>query len=268
MAMRSSALPADALPEEVELERFEARLSGLEDELIERELELATLRRDLLLFEARYLSVIGWRIAELDRLEAEIAVFVAERDPSPEAQRAMREKLARAQASQDALRAEPSYPPRLEQLDPVAREHLRRLFRKAAKAMHPDLASGAEERRLREQFMARANDAYAEADADALRDVLDEWLALPEHVVGLEIGAALVRVIRAIAAAERRLEQVRIDLAELRDQELAMLLETDRQAQEERRELLAEMATELDGRIEGARGRLTCLQREGAGSGK
>ena len=65
------------LPEDEELARLRARLAELEDELADRELDLATLHRELLDFDLRYRAIVGARMAELDRLG--LAHRIAER---------------------------------------------------------------------------------------------------------------------------------------------------------------------------------------------
>ena len=54
-----------------------AELNGLESELAQRELDLATLHGELRAFEARYLRIVGVRLAELDKIEAQIAELQA-----------------------------------------------------------------------------------------------------------------------------------------------------------------------------------------------
>ena len=258
--MGCNARPSSPLPEEVELARFQARLRDLEDELVERELECATLRRELHVFRAHYLVVVGRRIAELDKLEAEIAVNFARHDPSPRAQREMREALARAQASLDALGDDPSLLAADADADErVISPELRQLFRRVAKALHPDLAADEAERGLRERFMAMANRAYERGDLAGLQAVLDEWRSLPEMVVGVGIGDALVCVIRAIAAVEARLAAIAEEIGALRTESLHALFGQARNAGDEGRDLLREMADELDLRTATARERLAGL---------
>ena len=53
-------------PEEEELGRKKTILTGLETQLADRELELASLLADLIHFEKRYLQTVGRRYATLD----------------------------------------------------------------------------------------------------------------------------------------------------------------------------------------------------------
>jgi len=68
-------------PEEEELDRKKAVLVGLEAQLADRELELASFRADLIHFEKRYLQTVGRRYATLDELKAQIAEARARQDP-------------------------------------------------------------------------------------------------------------------------------------------------------------------------------------------
>ena len=68
-------------PEERELEKKKAELAALEIELIQREIDLATLRAELTDFESRYLRTVGVLYAELDDIEAQIAEAQARRNP-------------------------------------------------------------------------------------------------------------------------------------------------------------------------------------------
>ena len=56
-------------PEEQELHRKLFELADLEEELAQRELDLATLKAELNAFEISYLRIVGVRIAELDEIK-------------------------------------------------------------------------------------------------------------------------------------------------------------------------------------------------------
>ena len=252
------------LPEDEELGRLKARLSDLEDALADRELEYATLRGELNDFQARYLGIVGKRMAELDALEAEIAAVMARMAPSPEAQRESDENFRRARESAEALGDDPDA---LAQAAAAAERiippDLKTLFRKVAKAVHPDLAVDDADRELRERLMAEANAAYADGDFARLQAVLDDWSRHPQAVAGEGTGAELVRVIRAIAAVEARLAELGLEMTALGAGSLEVLRQQVRDARAEGRDLLQEMATELDSRIAAARTKLAGLREAG-----
>lgn len=249
------------LPEEQELARFTARLEELGDTLAERELTLATLHRELADFRMRYLRLVATRMADLDHIEAETYAILAGRDQNPEAQRAADDAARRARESAEALGDDAET---LRQAADVptreASPELRALYRTAAKAVHPDLACGEEDRKLRERVMAEVNAAYEAADAQRLQAILDEWQARPEAVSGDGPGAELVRVIRAIAAVEARLAAIDRATEDLRASDAYTLYVRAVEAREGGRDLLREMADELDRRIAAARERLQGLR--------
>ncbi len=249
------------LPEDAELARLEARLRQLEDELAEQEEKLATIRRDHADFLSRYLGIVGVRLAKLDRLAAEIASAIAARDPSSrreqEAERARNRAAESARALGDDTDALAASAEREERGTP---DELRALYRKAAKAVHPDLAFDESDRQVREDLMTQVNRAYERGDAEQLQQIMDGWSARPEAIPGDSVGAKLVRAIRAVAAVEIRLAAIADEVAMLARDDLHMLRQEEQLAKSAGRNLLREMAAELDERIEEARLQLAQLQ--------
>ena len=247
-------------PEEEELDRLETRLAELREELADRELELATSRRRLLVFQQRYLAIVGRRLAELDQLEAQIAVLRAARDPSPEAEQEARASEARARESSDALGDDPDV---LEDAaaepQPEVSEELKKLYRQVAKAVHPDFAADDDDRALRDRLMAEANVAYEAGDVDKLETILKGWQSRPEDISEDGVGAQLVHAIRSIAAVEARLAELADEIASCAQGTLAELYAESLHVRAEGRDLLQEMANEVDGRIAAARLRLRAL---------
>jgi chromosome segregation ATPase len=93
-------------PEGQELEKKLEELASLEGELIQRELDLATLRAELAEFESRYLRTVGVLYAELDEIEAQIVEAQARRKPSDfKAQAQAGRARAQAQESSETARA-------------------------------------------------------------------------------------------------------------------------------------------------------------------
>lgn len=240
-------------PEEQELDRKRAALAALEARLADRELELAALRSDLIQFEKHYVQVVGRRYAMLDELRAEIAEVHARRNPGNLEARE-RADQARSQA-QESVRAagqpEPTSAPPADAEPPVSARSasLDKLYKQAAKLLHPDLTLDSEEKARRHGFMAEVNAAYAHGDEKRIRAILSDWHASPENVQGDGSGAELVRVIRKIAQVERRLQAIAAELEQLRQAELFRLKQQVENAQANGRNLLLELAGHLDAEI-------------------
>jgi DnaJ-domain-containing protein 1 len=245
-------------PEEEELERKHAELSELESKLADRELFLTNLRSELSAFERKYVRVVGQRYAELDDIEARIAEQFARTHPQDRrAHDFATEARSHAQASKAnvedslALKSTDSVPPRS--------QTLKNLYREVAKRIHPDLATDSEDRLRRQKLMAEANRAFEAGDEERLRKILEEYESSPEAVKGEGAAADLVRVIRKIAQVNRRLDEIRKEVAELEESELFELKAKVDRATGEGRDLLGEMALDLDSRIAASRDRLNNL---------
>jgi acetolactate synthase small subunit len=93
------------------------------------------------------------------------------------------------------------------------------------------------------------NEAYSQGDTDALRRVLDEFGNSPESVQGEGVGAELVRIIRQIHQARKNIAVIENELSSLRASEIAQLKQDAEAAQQEGRDLLAELAEDVHERI-------------------
>jgi DnaJ-domain-containing protein 1 len=242
-------------PEEEELDRKRIELSGLESDLADRELYLTTLRSELLTFERAYARIVGKRYAELDEIEAQIAELLA--NASPKDGRARNSATqARSKAKESREVVEKSLAAAHATRNSSYSETLRSVYREVAKRIHPDLATTAADRIRREQLMAQANKAYEEGDESRLRSILEEYEASPESVQGEGATAELVRVIRKIAQIRRRLAQIEDEAEILVKSELFALKGRADRATEAGRNLLSEMAKDLDSQLATSRERL------------
>ncbi len=235
-----------AAARERELRRKAARLRRLRARLAERELELARLEAELEAFERRYLEVVGARYARLDELRAVLAAELARRFPGdPSWQIGARHARERARASAAAFRRpELRSPPR----NPSP--ELKRLFRRVARAIHPDLAPDEASRAERTRLMAEANRAYRAGDRRRLRRILRAALARSGRArAAPDPGARLARLTRAIARVKRRLAAVERRIARLRASELHALKLRVEAAAARGRDLLAELAVDVDREI-------------------
>ena len=234
-------------PEESELEQKQTNLEILEEELTQRELELATIKADLQAFEGLYLRIVGIQYAELDKIKAQIAEAQARLDPiNKDAQK--QASQARAQA-QESERATESALEQKKQKKFVPSDELKKLYQEVARSMHPDLTTDEKARIYRHQMMAEANCAYEEGNEDRLREILEQWESSSEAVEGEGTGAELIRVIRKIAQVEARLRAIDAEMAELKASDLWQLKEKVEEAENKERDLLSEMATVIESKI-------------------
>ncbi len=252
-------VPKDRLltPEDEELERKKACLAELEAQLAERELQLASLLADLVHFEKRYLQTVGRRYAILDELKARIAEAHARQNPQQkDARKQAQQARSKAQESARAAGAQgPEAIPATADSPSKQRpsESLRNLYRQAARLLHPDLTLDGEEKARRHRLMAELNDAYARGDEERIRAIIRDWHASPESVQGDGPGAELIRVIRKIAQVEERLKAIAKETEQHRQGELFKLKQSVEDAAVNGRNLLKELAEQLDHSIAEAR---------------
>jgi signal transduction protein with GAF and PtsI domain len=110
--------------------------------------------------------------------------------------------------------------------------------------------------------MAEANQAYERGDATRLRQILEEYECCPEAVLGEGIGAELVRVIRKIGQVKTRLAQIESERERLSASELSQLRDKATDLKQQGRDLLCELAGNVQEQIKQARERLTVLEAE------
>ena len=199
------------LPEEEELQRKDAELLLIEVELAEAEAKLADLRGDLERFRLLFHRRCAGLFAELDELRAEITRRRAAQAPSDDnwqqlVEEAERQAQESRQAANEAINVDSAKPPS---------EELKSAFRAAARKVHPDLATDDSERKRRTEVMSRINAAYARGDLSAISRILEDEETRPERVEGDGIAERLIRVLRKIAQARRRLREVAEEMASI-----------------------------------------------------
>lgn len=245
-------------PEESELELKQSDLAGLEGVLPTQELELVTLQAQLHSFQNLYFRIVGIKYAELDELNAQIAERLAKLKPEDKkAQKHARE--ARKQAEDSAQTAE-----EIRKTKPVkdfeSSDRIKRLYRRLALLVHPDRTTDPKEKERRHHIMAEINRAYEEGDEERLLKILEEWESSPDSVKGEGAGAELVRVIRKIAQVKRRLSEIEKEIGKLKQTELYQLKIKVEEAKTARRDLLKEMAGQIDNQVTEARHQLNRIR--------
>jgi hypothetical protein len=219
----------------------EAELARMRDRLAEIEAEYAMLEAELAVFRADYTREVVTVLAQLHDVEARILALAGDAAGAREAQ---------ARARRTTTEASAVAPPP----EPVPPASLKRLFRDAAKRMHPDLAISAEARGHAEAFMKRLNDAYRAGDAEAIADLVRQWDASPFAPGAAGDGARHAAALQAaVARAQRRLD-------ELRDSELARMLERAMAAAAAGEDHIATLRHHAELALADARARLAALE--------
>jgi hypothetical protein len=231
-------------PEEEELAAKREELARLEAQLADQELSLASLKAELAAFEGLYLRRLGVWYAELDEWNARLAELRAEQTRTPEAKAEAAEARAQAEEAYSATHGEAAD---VQPFLPSA--ELKRLYREAAKRVHPDTATDEADRVRRERLMKEVNAAYTAGDEDALRHILADLDASPDAVKGSGVGADLIRVLRQLKQVRNRIAAIVLEVKALSETDLAKLKAKADQATTEGRDLLAEMASSVQGRV-------------------
>ena len=233
-------------PEDAELSRKQIELGELQSRIADVELQLLTLRLELVEFEKLYYAKVGALYAELDELEAQIAEQQARSQPlDRSAAEAASKARARAEESRRAVDSILSLPA------PIERSRtLKDLYRAAAKQLHPDLAQDEMDRTIRQRLMTEANLAYEKGDEKRLCEIVDEYIGSPDLVAGNDVGAELVRTIRKISLANSKIKKVEAELREMNTSELAKLRTTVNEGNGKGEDVLENLVQSLRNRIQ------------------
>jgi hypothetical protein len=231
----------------------EVELADLERRIADRELLLATVRSGLRAFEARYLRAVRPKYAEVDRVEADIALALSALDPTSEDLREQA-RLARERAEASARAS-----------DEVSGEAsgchtpsvgLKRLYRPVAHQLHPDKCLDADQVDYRHELMVEANRAYRDGDTGLLEQLLTVFES------GEDAGpeqAGLRRALWQLARAERRLAEIESALADHQASDLFDLWRRAELLAEQGRDLVQDKVDEIERKLAKARARLEVL---------
>ncbi len=255
-----------ASPEAEELDQQKQTLLSLEKELTEKELELSTAYSEMHFFEKRYQGIVGVKYAELDALKAQILNFAAQLYPKSDEFRANAE-TAQEQARQSensAHESEPDEPgtkPEDSARDFKPSENLKKLFRRVARKIHPDLAESPCERERRHELMAKLNKAYDCLDDESIRAILVEWEA-GEPAKNLTLGQQLIRTLKQVAQVRKRLHSIEWELDKLFNSPMFVLKEKTTQGESLGKDVLSEMVMNVEEKINRIKSRVSDLAEE------
>ena len=238
--------------------RLRAELELLTQELSELELELATAQAEIAEFTRRYAAVVGDRMAELDRLQAELAMRRVQNEPD-NVQAKQHAEQAQAQAEQSQRESRrfadlgrgdaPAFAPSRD---------VKKLYRQLAQKIHPDRAQDEEDRTWRTQLMTEANRAYRSGDESALREILALWQEGEGRTpTARDHTAAPAGLMAQVTSVRRRGAEIEAELNRLYGSRLYELFAAANMARRQGRDLLREMADRLELQIAAAEAALT-----------
>jgi hypothetical protein len=241
----------------------ETEFEALSRELVKRELELVTLENELGIFETRYVSTIGVLLAELDELEEEIAKELFRLHPEEKYKRGFVNAQRKARNSQQAVN-EKIRQGRKRAFTPS--KELKRLYFRVAKAIHPDHAMSDDEIEYRTALMARANEAFANGDKEALEQILVDW----EHRdkksnPDVSPLMAFDQLEKQISRIKARLKEIEVRIGEIKKSDIYQLMLKVKRAEQQGRDLLNDMKLDIKRQIEAANSLLNDLKQQGVG---
>jgi hypothetical protein len=235
--------------------RLAIELELLGQELAELELELATAQAEIGDFTRRYHELVGGRMAELDALQADVALRRAEAAPDDDHRRRAADE-ARSQAERSHEESHrfagrdraPEPPAAAKEFRPSS--DVKKLYRQIAQKIHPDRARDEADRAWRTELMTEANRAYRNADHEALQEILASWQE-SIHATSCRPagGGARSGLAMQVARLRRRVTEIESELNRLYGSRLYELFAAAKVARRQGRDLLQEMADRLDGQI-------------------
>lgn len=234
--------------DERELRKKLKELEKIEAELVQNELDLATMTAELRALDLLYMRKVGIRLTQLDLLDARIAELLARLNPEDRsAEKRAKEARKLADEAEEEVREAQAEPEENTRFQPS--ESLRQLYRECAKLMHPDLACDDTDRDNRNRWMVEINAAFQAGDEERLRKLVEAWSASPESVQGSGTNADLERTLRKIAHTHERINAIKNELERLRHTFAYTLKMRIRAAYKDGRDLLEEMAAKIEKQV-------------------
>jgi predicted nucleic acid-binding Zn-ribbon protein len=239
---------------EEQLVYLRQQIEAAEAELVNREAELVDLRVELSAFRLQYDTRVGRQVAELEGVEADIKrcqQWISHyRQWGPGGPPQARTGAAYVPVEEQYRRTwqqpeEPPSPPPAEPLDAATEAQIKKLYRQLCRRFHPDLTQDATERAWRTEMMTAVNAAYAVRSLVELQAMAEK----PDRSPSAEIGAdeqRLTALRDRLQQIQRRLWEVEQEIRELMNSPTMQMNLDIKFAQQRGRDLLAEMATDVE----------------------
>jgi hypothetical protein len=231
-----------------QLTRLRAALEKAQADLIEAEAQLADELAGVNAFEFEFEARVGHLWDRLDDLEAEIERYKDRIQMLRKGYLSVERQYRRAWQAPP-----PSAPtPPAEPLSPANETQFKRLYRQLARRYHPDLATDDADRTYRTEKMAAVNDAYAARSLTELETLAQEpapFILTGQPGAG-QTEAGLIQALEdQLARCQRRLRQIEAELQSLHQRSSVQLSLEVKVARRQDRDLLGEMAADLEAKI-------------------
>jgi len=248
------------MPEEAELANNKVELERLFKVVAEKEHDIEELKLTVVRFQHHYYSKVGRKYAELEELRAQIAELKDRQRPHDHElnQEAIKARTQGRKTEEDY--EDVNIQPQLDSPRSEESDNAKKLYRKVASLIHPDMATDDKSRHLRTRLMAALNEAYAQKDIHKMRKILDQWQGSLEIISGEGTAAHLARTIRVIAQINRRISEIEMAFFEIITSDIYVLMVKVHNADLAGRDILAEMSVSIEYEIQEARNALAMLK--------
>ncbi len=262
-----------------DIARLQIEIEQQENVLAELEAEVLDLRRELNAFQSRYNRIVGAIEARLEAARTAIADLERQRlwkhghplgdyrpmedfwEPPPDyvpVEEQFRRTWKVPLEQEAAGESGPPTKPRTDAINPDEAD-IKKLYRSLARRYHPDMTTDPAEREARNDLMARINDAYARRDLTALQTLASH----PDAAPGQPLAALRLGELRQIKSQlERRIQTLRLERADIQLSDMMRLALEDKLTRNRGRDLLREIARQLERDYDAAMIRLEQLRRE------
>jgi len=238
---------------ERDLEQKRKELANLKNHLCQKERVKLNLQWETIDFKKIYSESLSPRIEKLDTLKKQLGEI--HRGYAPDTRTTSRSGeefsfMQNEEANQEIQDRS------CDQMAAVALPNIKELYRKVAKAIHPDLSTDDEERKWRQKFMAEANNAYANEDGISLQSILHQWMTGLEPSNFSVFSAELTHLAHKIFKASEKLRTVEAEIDQLKNSDLYRLMTRIDEALCDGVDLFAEIAATIDEEIASIRRKL------------
>jgi hypothetical protein len=232
-----------------QLTRLRAAVEQARNELIEKEAELADRLAEVNAFELLFEAKIGYLLDQLEALEADIERYMDRLDMVRQKQKGQQYASVEAQYRRTWQTPPPSAPtPPPRPPAPADEAEIKRLYRQLARRFHPDLAVNEADRVNRTEKMVAVNNAYAARSLTELVALAQKAELSPQPPGQTE--AQMTQALQAeLERCRRRLAEIERELRQLPYRPSVQLSLEVKMARRQGRDLLSQMAKELEQKI-------------------